>query len=412
MSSNLTGLTNGDFDVVNTDQLFVNGVEITQNGGGGGGGTYVLPLSADGTRGGVQIGYTENDKNYPVELSSEKMFVNVPWENTQLTLTGSDGIDVTNGDELSTKYDSANGDSTTTIYDVGGIPSGTAFSELKSLSLPALIDKMFNPVLVPIKTTASTISSFTNTVPSIVRCGDTYNTNITFNINLGGISYQNGDTINQNNNDYLGEITSGSIVLFGQASASLTVNSSARGFNTYNNTGFTWGEPTGSNTSRAYTSSFTFDVATYTLVDSNGNNFTDSSIPLPAIAQTIGTSGTYRTTAKTTTAVYEFQKGTSSGFESASLTNNPSAFTFSQNFTETESFRHTIYIPSVYITANKEYKIQKLNTVSNNYEDLADTQFNITTVTINVGNLTGVSYQKRAYKGILATAADYKLVRL
>ena len=410
MSSNLTGLTNGDFDVVNTDQLFVNGVEITQNGGGGGG-TYVLPLSADGTRGGVQIGYTENDKNYPVELSSEKMFVNVPWENTQLTLTGSDGIDVTNGDELSTKYDSANGDSTTTIYDVGGIPSGTAFSELKSLSLPALIDKMFNPVLVPIKTTASTISSFTNTVPSIVRCGDTYNTNITFNINLGGISYQNGDTINQNNNDYLGEITSGSIVLFGQASASLTVNSSARGFNTYNNTGFTWGEPS-SGTSVSYTSSFTFDVATYTLVDSNGNNFTDSSIPLPAIAQTIGTSGTYRTTAKTTTAVYEFQKGTSSGFESASLTNNPSAFTFSQNFTETESFRHTIYIPSVYITANKEYKIQKLNTVSNNYEDLADTQFNITTVTINVGNLTGVSYQKRAYKGILATAADYKLVRL
>ena len=137
----------------------------------------------------------------------------------------------------------------------------------------------------------------------------------------------------------------------------------------------TWGEPTGSNTSRAYTSSFTFEVATYTLVDSNGNSFTDSSIPLPAIAQTISTSGTYRTTANTTTAVYEFQKGTSSGFESASLTNNPASFTFSQDFTETSSFRHTIYIPSVYITAGKQYKIQKLNTVSNNYEDLADTQF-------------------------------------
>ena len=216
---------------------------------------------------------------------------------------------------------------------------------------------MFNPVLIPIKTTASTISSFSNTVPSIVRCGDTYNTNITFNINLGGISYQNGDTINQNNNDYLGEITSGSIVLFGQASASLTVNASARGFNTYNNTGFTWGEPTGSNTSRAYTSSFTFEVATYTLVDSNGNSFTDSSIPLPAIAQTISTSGTYRTTAKTTTAVYEFQKGTSSGFESANLSNDPASFTFSQDFTETESFGHTIYIPSVYITAGKKLSL-------------------------------------------------------
>lgn len=42
---------------------------------------YTLPLAADGTRGGVQIGYTENGKNYPVELSNEKMFVNVPWAN-------------------------------------------------------------------------------------------------------------------------------------------------------------------------------------------------------------------------------------------------------------------------------------------------------------------------------------------
>jgi len=43
---------------------------------------YVLPLAADGTRGGVQIGYTESGKNYPVELSGEKMFVNVPWTDT------------------------------------------------------------------------------------------------------------------------------------------------------------------------------------------------------------------------------------------------------------------------------------------------------------------------------------------
>ena len=43
---------------------------------------YSLPLAADGTRGGVQIGYTANGKNYPVQLSSEKMYVNVPWTDT------------------------------------------------------------------------------------------------------------------------------------------------------------------------------------------------------------------------------------------------------------------------------------------------------------------------------------------
>ena len=43
---------------------------------------YSLPLASSSTRGGVKIGYSENGKNYPVELSSEKMFVNVPWANT------------------------------------------------------------------------------------------------------------------------------------------------------------------------------------------------------------------------------------------------------------------------------------------------------------------------------------------
>lgn len=46
---------------------------------------YSLPLATAGVRGGVKIGYEENGKNYPVELASEKMFVNVPWENTTYT---------------------------------------------------------------------------------------------------------------------------------------------------------------------------------------------------------------------------------------------------------------------------------------------------------------------------------------
>ena len=53
---------------------------------------YSLPLAANGTRGGVQIGYSENGKNYPVELSSEKMFVNVPWTDNNTTYTAGNGI--------------------------------------------------------------------------------------------------------------------------------------------------------------------------------------------------------------------------------------------------------------------------------------------------------------------------------
>ena len=63
--------------------------------------TYTLPLAADGTRGGVQIGYTETGKNYPVELSSEKMFVNVPWTDGDTTYSNGTGLDLSAGNQFS-----------------------------------------------------------------------------------------------------------------------------------------------------------------------------------------------------------------------------------------------------------------------------------------------------------------------
>ena len=46
---------------------------------------YSLPLASNGTRGGVQIGYTTSGTNYAVQLSSEKMYVSVPWTDTKVT---------------------------------------------------------------------------------------------------------------------------------------------------------------------------------------------------------------------------------------------------------------------------------------------------------------------------------------
>ena len=52
---------------------------------------YSLPLAANGTRGGIQIGYTTSatDHNYAVQLSSEKAYVNVPWTDTNNAVTQS-----------------------------------------------------------------------------------------------------------------------------------------------------------------------------------------------------------------------------------------------------------------------------------------------------------------------------------
>ena len=66
---------------------------------GGGGGGYTLPLAADGTRGGVQIGYTTDaaNRNYAVQLSNEKMYVNVPWVNVSFGTQATDYIPITIG---------------------------------------------------------------------------------------------------------------------------------------------------------------------------------------------------------------------------------------------------------------------------------------------------------------------------
>ena len=46
---------------------------------------YVLPVATTSALGGIKIGYTSAGKNYAVQLSSEKAFVNVPWTDTPYT---------------------------------------------------------------------------------------------------------------------------------------------------------------------------------------------------------------------------------------------------------------------------------------------------------------------------------------
>ena len=53
---------------------------------------YSLPLAANGTRGGIQIGFTQTGKKYPVQLSSEKAYVEVPWTDNNTTYSAGQGL--------------------------------------------------------------------------------------------------------------------------------------------------------------------------------------------------------------------------------------------------------------------------------------------------------------------------------
>ena len=60
------------------DKVKLDGIALNAN-------NYSLPLAATSTRGGIQLGYSQNGRNYPVQLSGEKAYVNVPWTDTNTT---------------------------------------------------------------------------------------------------------------------------------------------------------------------------------------------------------------------------------------------------------------------------------------------------------------------------------------
>ena len=111
-----------------------------------GDGTWVIPTNTTyakantTTLGLVMIGYAENGKNYPVELdSSGKMYVNVPWTDTNTTYgvvgaNGSTGL-IKNGSTVT----SASGYTACPI--VGGIPyykdTNTTYANMKAATASA-----------------------------------------------------------------------------------------------------------------------------------------------------------------------------------------------------------------------------------------------------------------------------------
>jgi hypothetical protein len=79
---------------------------------------YSLPAGSSSTRGGFKIGYSENGKNYPVEVSSEKMYVNVPWTDNNTDTITSVGV---SGSETTGTITLTGAGSTTITQSGGGI---------------------------------------------------------------------------------------------------------------------------------------------------------------------------------------------------------------------------------------------------------------------------------------------------
>ena len=75
------GLSTNDYTTA--EKIKLAGVAANAN-------NYSLPAASASARGGVKTGYAQTGKNYPVQLSNEQMYVNVPWTDTQ-KITGVKG---------------------------------------------------------------------------------------------------------------------------------------------------------------------------------------------------------------------------------------------------------------------------------------------------------------------------------
>tara|TARA_R100000152_G_scaffold20728_2_gene15624 strand:+ start:2972 stop:5239 length:2268 start_codon:yes stop_codon:yes gene_type:complete len=111
-----------------TQKNFTTTLKSKLDGIATGANNYSLPAGSSSVRGGFKIGYTESGKNYPVEVSSEKMYVNVPWTNTTYSV-GDGGLTQKNfTSTLKTKLDGIATGATANSGTVTSVATGTGLS--------------------------------------------------------------------------------------------------------------------------------------------------------------------------------------------------------------------------------------------------------------------------------------------
>ena len=183
-----------------------------------------IPVATSSAYGGIQIGYTTSGKNYAVQLSNGKAYVNVPWTDTNTTYTSGTNISIS-GTTINCTYSYSLPTATSSV--LGGVKVGsniTLSSGTISLSksnvtsalgftpanvndIPEIPIALPNPYALTINGTSYTGSSAvsintarilsTSTLrSSTVFAGYSYNNTLSITISsLSGFSSSNPDSV-------------------------------------------------------------------------------------------------------------------------------------------------------------------------------------------------------------------------
>lgn len=196
----------------------------TQNWVTGQGYLTSIPAATSSTYGGIQIGYTTSGKNYAVQLSNGKAYVNVPWTDTDTTYTAGTNISIS-GTTINCTYSYSLPTATASV--LGGVKIGSnisvssgtisltsanvtsalGFTPAKTSDIPKIPAALPNPYALTINGTSYTGSSAVSvTTPKIlstttlnsstVSAGYSYNNTDSRTISsLSGFSASNPDSV-------------------------------------------------------------------------------------------------------------------------------------------------------------------------------------------------------------------------
>lgn len=183
-----------------------------------------IPAATSSTYGGIQIGYTTSGKNYAVQLSNGKAYVNVPWTDTNTTYTAGTNISIS-GTAINCTYSYSLPTATASV--LGGVKIGSnisvssgtisltsanvtsalGFTPAKTSDIPKIPAALPNPYALTINGTSYTGSSAVSvTTPKIlsidrlnsdtVSAGYSYNNIVSRTISsLSGFCESNPDSV-------------------------------------------------------------------------------------------------------------------------------------------------------------------------------------------------------------------------
>lgn len=188
-----------------------------------------IPVATSSTYGGIQIGYTTSGKNYAVQLSNGKAYVNVPWTDTNTTYTAGTNISIS-GTTINCTYSYSLPTATASV--LGGVKIGSnisvssgtisltsanvtsalGFTPAKTSDIPEIPIALPNPYALTINGASYTGSSavsittpkplitttrFTGTqLSTTINAGYSYSNTITRTVtSLNGFSESNPDAV-------------------------------------------------------------------------------------------------------------------------------------------------------------------------------------------------------------------------